>query len=80
MVNPSTLEALLTEHDVARILGISVSTLRRWRLSDVGPKCLKCGILARYRPEDLSAWIESRPARGGGSASPPAAAEVEGAA
>jgi predicted DNA-binding transcriptional regulator AlpA len=66
MATPSTLEALLTEHDVARIAGVSVATLRRWRLSGVGPKCLKVGVLVRYRPEDLQAWIETRPTRGGG--------------
>ena len=65
----NTLETLLNEHDVARITGLSVASVRRWRLLRQGPKYLKIGSAVRYRPDDISAWIESRP-RGGGQQDP----------
>ena len=57
-------EALLNEHDVARITGLSVASVRRWRLLRQGPKYLKIGAAVRYHPEDLDAWIRSRPTGG----------------
>jgi predicted DNA-binding transcriptional regulator AlpA len=65
MTNLSTLEEHLTDHDVARITGLSVATVRRWRLLRQGPKYLKIGAAVRYRPADVSAWLESRPTGGG---------------
>lgn len=59
------LQELLTERDVARITGMSVASVRRWRLLRQGPKYLKIGAAVRYRPEDISIWIESRPSGGG---------------
>lgn len=61
----NTLETLLNEHDVARITGLSVASVRRWRLFRQGPKYLKIGAAVRYKPEDILAWIESRPSGGG---------------
>ena len=58
------LEALLNEHDVARIMGLSVASVRRWRLLKQGPRYLKVGAAVRYRAEDLSAWLETRPTGG----------------
>ncbi len=60
----NALESLLNEHDVARITGLSVATVRRWRLLRQGPKYIKIGAAVRYKPEDISAWIASRPAGG----------------
>jgi predicted DNA-binding transcriptional regulator AlpA len=60
-----TLETLLNEHDVARITGLSVASVRRWRLLRRGPKYLKIGAAVRYRPEDVSVWLNSRPTGGG---------------
>jgi hypothetical protein len=37
----NTLNSLLNEHDVARITGLSVATVRRYRLLRQGPKYLK---------------------------------------
>jgi predicted DNA-binding transcriptional regulator AlpA len=59
------IETLLNEHEVARITGLSVASVRRWRLLRQGPKYLKIGSAVRYRPEDISAWLESRPTGGG---------------
>ncbi len=55
------LQELLTERDVARITGLSVASVRRWRLFRLGPKFLKLGAAVRYKPEDVAAWLESRP-------------------
>jgi predicted DNA-binding transcriptional regulator AlpA len=64
MTVSTPIEALLTEHDVARITGLSVASVRRWRLLRQGPKYLKIGAAVRYRPEDIAAWLESRPTGG----------------
>jgi predicted DNA-binding transcriptional regulator AlpA len=62
----SQLEPLLTEQRVAEITGMSLASVRRWRLLNQGPKYLKIGAAVRYRLEDLSVWIESRPTGGDG--------------
>ena len=59
------LQQLLTERDVARITGLSVGSVRRWRLFRQGPKYLKIGAAVRYKPVDISAWLGSRPSGGG---------------
>ena len=61
---PNKLEELLNEHDVARITGLSVASIRRWRLLKQGPRYLKIGAAVRYRAEDISAWLEARPTGG----------------
>jgi predicted DNA-binding transcriptional regulator AlpA len=54
-------EKLLNEHDVARITGLSVSSVRRWRLLRLGPRYIKIGSAVRYKPEDIATWLETRP-------------------
>src|ERR1035441_1305192 len=56
------LQSLLNEFDVARITGLSVASVRRWRLLRQGPKYLKIGAAVRYEPKDISAWLASRSA------------------
>ncbi len=58
-------QGLLNEHDVARMTGLSVASVRRWRLFRQGPKYIKIGAAVRYRPEDLVAWLERCPTGGG---------------
>jgi len=58
------LRGLLNERDIARITAMSLATVRRWRLFRQGPKFIKLGAAVRYRPEDLAAWLDSRPASG----------------
>ena len=60
------LQALLTERDVARITGLSVASVRRWRLLKIGPRATKLGAAVRYKQEDIKAWLDSRPTIGGG--------------
>src|SRR3954447_20429119 len=57
--------ALLNEHEVAQATGISVATIRRWRLFREGPKYLKIGTAVRYKPEYVPAWMDARPSGGG---------------
>ncbi len=59
------LPTLLNEFDVARTTGLSVASVRRWRLFKQGPKYLKIGSAVRYRAEDVRAWLETRPTGGG---------------
>lgn len=59
------IESLLNEYDVARITKLSVASVRRWRLLKRGPKYIKIGAAVRYQPEDVSAWLKSRPTGGG---------------
>jgi predicted DNA-binding transcriptional regulator AlpA len=66
----NAIETLVNEQDVARITGLSVASVRRWRLLRMGPKYLKIGASVRYKPEDVSAWLESRPTGGGREAGP----------
>ena len=62
----TSISKLLNEHDVARITGLSVASVRRWRLLRQGPQYLKLGSAVRYRAEDISAWLASRPTGGEG--------------
>jgi hypothetical protein len=62
---PNSLIHLLNEYQVAEMLGVSVATVRRWRLLKQGPSFLKLGSLCKYRVEDLSAFLDSRPTGGG---------------
>jgi predicted DNA-binding transcriptional regulator AlpA len=64
MATADTLEALLDEKNVARITGLSVASVRRWRLLRQGPKYLKIGAAVRYRPEDVAEWLDARPTGG----------------
>jgi predicted DNA-binding transcriptional regulator AlpA len=58
------ISSLINEGQVARLLDISVASLRRWRLLRKGPKYLKVGAAVRYSPSDVTAWLASRPTGG----------------
>jgi hypothetical protein len=49
---------LLTEQEGAKLLGLSVATLRRWRWLGIGPSYLKLGSAVRYSFDDLTTFIE----------------------
>jgi predicted site-specific integrase-resolvase len=38
-------------------LGVSASTMRRWRRHGKGPRAIKLGRLVRYRQEDLRHFL-----------------------
>ena len=50
---------LLKEHEVARVLNVEVATLRRWRWAGQGPRFIKVGAAVRYDPADLNAFIKA---------------------
>ena len=60
----STLETLLNEHEVARLLKVSVATIRRRRLLKQPPTWIKIGASVRYTPESISTFLKSRPSGG----------------
>ncbi len=51
--------ALVDEHEAARILGLSVKTLRRWRWVGKPPNFVKIGSAVRYEPAELRALIDA---------------------
>jgi len=59
--------ALLNEFDLAKMLRVSVSTVRRWRVLKKGPRYLKAGASVRYRSEDIQAWLTSVSKGGNGA-------------
>lgn len=61
----NSVQPLLTEREVARLTGMSVASVRKWRLLGQGPQYLKISTSVRYRPHAVAAWLESRPTGGG---------------
>jgi predicted site-specific integrase-resolvase len=54
----STMDALVVDQQAAAdLLGISVSTLRRWHRDGKGPRAIKMSRLIRYRPRDLQQFV-----------------------
>ena len=51
---------LLDNEGAAELLGISPTTLPRWRWAGIGPAYLKLGRAIRYRRADLEAWLAGR--------------------
>ncbi|MCR2213560.1 helix-turn-helix domain-containing protein, partial [Salmonella enterica] len=50
-------DPLLLQKDAASLLGVSVSTLARWRKLKTGPEAFKLGGRNRYRLSELQAFI-----------------------
>lgn len=58
-VNTSPPPALLTQQEVAKLLGVSRRTLEDWRLTKTGPAFLKLGYrTVRYTADDVRAFIQ----------------------
>jgi predicted DNA-binding transcriptional regulator AlpA len=68
----NSLEPLINEHRkyrkeryTAEYLGVSVATVRRWRLIGKGPRWYRIGASSvRYTIEDLDAYARQQPAGG----------------
>jgi len=56
------MDRLLTQADVAELLGVTERCIEGWRVRGGGPRYVRCGRLARYRREDVERWIASRTA------------------
>ncbi|MBW1930969.1 MAG: helix-turn-helix domain-containing protein [Deltaproteobacteria bacterium] len=50
----------VNEIDAARMLGLSVQTLRNYRYLRTGPPYLKLGRAVRYLVEDLEKYLAAR--------------------
>jgi Helix-turn-helix domain len=53
-------ERLMSEAQVADVLGKPPRTLRQWRYLGIGPKYLKVGATVRYRVHDVEAWLRAQ--------------------
>lgn len=54
------MEGLIPAADVPELLGVTETTLARWRVEGRGPKAYKVGRNVRYRPSDVTEWLEAR--------------------
>jgi excisionase family DNA binding protein len=50
------MQRFFNDIEAAEVLGLSVETLRRWRLERKGPKYYKLGRNVRYLYSDLAAY------------------------
>ncbi len=51
---------LLSEGEVANVLGVKPKTLGKWRASGEGPPHIKVGRkLIRYPPDELILWVRA---------------------
>jgi len=48
---------LITEHEAAKMTGLSVSTLRAWRNQKKGFPYVRLGKSIRYSPVAMQKWI-----------------------
>ena len=55
---------LLNDTELGRLLGVSKSTLAKWRSAKTGPPFLKVGYMVRYHLGDALAYMKTFP-RGG---------------
>lgn len=51
----------LTVADVARILRVSIATLRRWYRNGTGPNCYRVGDTVRYCRSDVDGFVLANP-------------------
>ncbi len=54
---------LVNDREIARLLGLSVGTIRRWRLLRRGCPYVKLGTSIRYCVADVRKWIAEREIR-----------------
>ena len=52
-------DSLIDETEAARMLCLSVKTLRRWRWAGKPPRFIKLSGAVRYDPADLATFIET---------------------
>lgn len=75
MAAEQTIEPLLTEKEVARLLNVSVATIRRRRLAQQPPEWIKLNGSVRYRPETIRRFISERERKVGRGDEPDKAAQ-----
>jgi hypothetical protein len=61
------MERLVDTGEAAKLLGLTITTLRRWRTAGAGPRFTKLGTgrsaPVRYRLDWLGEWIELNSSR-----------------
>ena len=50
---------VLTGHEVSERLGLSVATLRAWRLKWKGPRYVRFGRAVRYLASDIERFVDA---------------------
>jgi excisionase family DNA binding protein len=53
------MDKYLTTDEVAKTLGVSVPTLKRWRRIGYGCPHVKAGHKVLYKVSDLTSWLDS---------------------
>lgn len=48
---------LITSREAARILRVSMTTIKRWRREGIGPRHTKIAGAIRYRREDIDSYV-----------------------
>lgn len=56
---PAEIDGYLDEKTVAKMLGVTCSTLMRWRRERKGPPPTRFGFRLLYRHESLEQWLLS---------------------
>ncbi len=56
-------EAALDINEAAKMIGVTPSALRRWKLQHEGPPYFLAGRCVRYEPAALREWIQERTVR-----------------
>ncbi len=56
----SILAGWVSRGDLARELGLTEDTLRRWEGRRVGPSCVRAGRKVLYRRSAIDAWLEAQ--------------------
>ena len=51
---------LMTTEEVAEHFRVNPSTVRRWRLDDVGPSFVKIGSVYRYPRALIETWVSDQ--------------------
>jgi predicted DNA-binding transcriptional regulator AlpA len=50
----------VSSRDAAELLGVSESTLRKWRMRGYGPRFIKMGSRVVYETGELENWLEKQ--------------------
>jgi predicted DNA-binding transcriptional regulator AlpA len=53
-------DRLWTPEDVSAFIGVPVATLYQWRHKGKGPKSFRVGKHLRYKPTDVSTWLDEQ--------------------
>jgi len=60
LINQETVMSTLKVKDAAAHMGLSASTLNKWRTQGRGPRFVKLGRSVCYRAADLDAWMDDQ--------------------